>query len=159
MNFVIERCIQNINSTKELILTLIEELGSEEAANFGVVPLGKVVRAGPCLSWHRPSAGSHKVNMDAAFFRDSMQTGIGMVLRDDRGEFIAAKTVVYHSILDVDIGEAMGFMEALSWVKDLGLQNVVIEGDAKIVVDAINLKTEGVSAFHDVISICHKLFS
>ncbi|KAL8554186.1 hypothetical protein ACS0TY_002410 [Phlomoides rotata] len=53
----------------------------------------------------------------------------------------------------------MGFMEALSWVKDLGLQNVVIEGDSKIVIDAINLNVEGVSAFHDVISTCRLLVS
>ncbi|KAL8479489.1 hypothetical protein ACS0TY_026401 [Phlomoides rotata] len=120
---------------------------------------GKMARVGPCLAWHKPGAGSHKVNVDAAFFGDSMQTSFSMVLRDDQGVFVAAKTVVCHCLKDVDIGEAMGFMEALSWVKNLGLQNVVIEGDAKIVVDSINLKTKGVSAFLDVISVCHLLVS
>lgn len=33
----------------------------------------------------------------------------------------------------------MDFFEALSWVKDLGLENVVIEGDSKIVADRFSL--------------------
>ncbi|KAL8474504.1 hypothetical protein ACS0TY_031094 [Phlomoides rotata] len=164
MSYTIERCILSIDCTKDLILTLIEELGSDEAAKFGAVQrtVGKAATARPCLAsvaWHTPFVGKLKVNVDAVFFGDSMQTGFGMTLRDDQGGFVAAKTVVYHCRLDFDIGEAMGFMEALSWVKNLGLQNFVVEGDVKTVVKAINLKTEGVSTFYDVISVCNKLIS
>ncbi|KAL8529029.1 hypothetical protein ACS0TY_006481 [Phlomoides rotata] len=190
---MIERCIPRIYSTNDLILTLVEELNSDAAANFVamlwqilkernsllwesrsrpptaavLVALtelsdwaqvqqitGKGPRTSHCLAWHRPTANMSKVNVDAAFFDDSKQIGFGMVLRDDKGDFFAAQTVVYHCIMDVDIGKAMGFMEALSWVKNCGLQNVMIEGDAKIVVDVIRLGLDGVSGFNDVISAC-----
>ncbi|KAL8531064.1 hypothetical protein ACS0TY_007901 [Phlomoides rotata] len=32
----------------------------------------------------------------------------------------------------------MGFYEALSWLKGMDIENVIVEGDAKIVVKAIN---------------------
>ncbi|KAL8483418.1 hypothetical protein ACS0TY_026209 [Phlomoides rotata] len=45
----------------------------------------------------------------------------------------------------------MGFLEALSWVKYLQLQKVVIEGDSKVVVGALNSAHTGVSVFDDFI--------
>lgn len=43
----------------------------------------------PCWKWHRPAANSFKINVDTTVFVDSMQSGIGMVIRDDAGSFIA----------------------------------------------------------------------
>lgn len=56
--------------------------------------------------------------------------GIGTILRDDKGEFVATKSLIVPSLLSADLGEAMGFAEALSWAKELRLGNVIIEGDA-----------------------------
>lgn len=33
--------------------------------------------------------------------------------------------------LAVNVGEAWGFLEAIKWAKDLGLDNVIIEGMLK----------------------------
>lgn len=41
----------------------------------------------------------------------------------------------------MDIGEVMGFYEALTWVRNLGLENVVIEGDSKLVINDIGSHT------------------
>lgn len=49
------------------------------------------------------------------------------------------------------IDEAWGFLEAVSWAKDLGLTNVIIEGDAKLVVDAIYMGTFDISIFGDYV--------
>lgn len=76
--------------------------------------------------------------MDVAFFANSNETGIGMVVRNDKGDFILAKSLSLSGCLSVDLGEAMGFSEVLSWVKSLQLDRVIVEGDAKIVIDAIN---------------------
>lgn len=69
---------------------------------------------------------------------DTNESGIGMAVRDDLGVFVMARTLIIQGCLDMKIGEAMGFFEALSWIQNLLLENVIIEGDSKIVVDAIN---------------------
>lgn len=48
----------------------------------------------------------------------------------------------------------MGFYEALSWVKIMNLVKLIIKGDAKIVVYAINSSSKGSSTFHDYIVSC-----
>lgn len=42
-----------------------------------------------------------------------------MVIRNDKGEFVTTKSVPIQGCSSVEIGEAMRFMEALFWVKDL----------------------------------------
>lgn len=42
-----------------------------------------------------------------------MQTGIGLVIRDDAGSFVACKTMVSLGILRAEEGEAWGVLEAL----------------------------------------------
>lgn len=59
--------------------------------------------------------------------------------------------------MSADIGEAMGFVEALSLVKRLSLDKVIIKGDAKIVVDAINSSSTFNSSFGDYIEKCKEI--
>ncbi|KAL8474699.1 hypothetical protein ACS0TY_031225 [Phlomoides rotata] len=103
------------------------------------------------LAWS-PS-GFLKLNIDVAFFKDSAETDIDMVLRDDEGVFLAARSLVFSGYLEVDISEAMRFMEALSWVKHLGFENVIVEGDSKVVVDAILSSASSESSFEDFIYV------
>lgn len=110
--------------------------------------------AAGCRAWHPPTVGKLKCNVDAAFFEDTNQTGIGMVLRDDVGHFILARTMVFHGRLEVDVGEVMGFFEALSWLQTLNLGSVVIEGDSKIVVDALKSSNTLDSIFGDYVNAC-----
>ncbi|KAL8522420.1 hypothetical protein ACS0TY_012532 [Phlomoides rotata] len=42
------------------------------------------------------------------------------VLCNDGGDFVAARSLTIAGCLSVDVGEAMGFLEALSWLKELG---------------------------------------
>ncbi|KAL8502197.1 hypothetical protein ACS0TY_021350 [Phlomoides rotata] len=60
-----------------------------------------------------------------------------MVLRDEQWDFVITLTIVSVGCMIVDIGEALGFFEALLWLKDMEIENVIVEGDVKIVVDAI----------------------
>lgn len=94
-----------------------------------------------CKAWHPPSPGFWKVNVDAAFFVDSMQMGVGMVLRDNSGAHIIGRTLLFNSNFAVDVGEALGIYEALSWVKQLGLERIVVEGDSKVVFDIRKIRS------------------
>lgn len=110
-----------------------------------------------CSAWHRPPVNALKVNIDAAFFSDTMSMGIEMVLRDANGTFVAARTLVLPGMVPADVGEAMGFVEALSWVKGMKLENVIVEGDARLVVDAIDSSERNCSSFGDYIELCKSI--
>lgn len=110
-----------------------------------------------CDNWHKPPMDTLKVNVDAALFEDSIEMGLGMVLRDGNGQFLAARTIMVPGLLSVDIGEAMGFMEALSWIKEMRSGKTIIEGDAKIVIDAINSNDISRSSFGDYIEMCKSI--
>ncbi|KAL8476777.1 hypothetical protein ACS0TY_029178 [Phlomoides rotata] len=43
-----------------------------------------------------------------------------MVLRDDVGEFVACKTIIFTGLYEIDEGKTMGLFEALSWILHLG---------------------------------------
>ncbi|MCH93703.1 cytochrome P450, partial [Trifolium medium] len=79
-----------------------------------------------------------KCNVDASFSSSRNKVGIGVCIRDDQGRFVLAKTEWYSPLLDVDVGESMGLLSAVTWVKELHLNSVVFELDSKHVVDSFN---------------------
>jgi hypothetical protein len=42
-----------------------------------------------------------------------------MCIRDEKGRFVLAKTEWLAPLLDVDLGEALGLLSVLRWVRDL----------------------------------------
>ena len=106
--------------------------------------------------WQKPHPSFLKCNVDAAFLSSYQRTGVGMILRDEAGQFVACATTVLHRLHEVREGEAIGLKEALSWVKGLGYQKVMFELDAKSVVDAVNfdLCRTDVSEFGSIIQQC-----
>lgn len=48
----------------------------------------------------------------------------------------------------------MGFLEALSWIKDLGFERVTFETDAKLVYDVLNSSLDEDTVFGNVITSC-----
>ncbi|KAL8472219.1 hypothetical protein ACS0TY_029440 [Phlomoides rotata] len=113
--------------------------------------------ANQCQAWLPPSIGSWKLNVDATFFKETQQTGIGMAIRDENGAFVMGRTKIFTGCFDVDVGEALGFYEAFSWLKELELNCVMVEGDSKIVVDDINYKCLYNSIFGDYVYVCRSI--
>ncbi|KAK6140062.1 hypothetical protein DH2020_026197 [Rehmannia glutinosa] len=100
-----------------------------------------------------------KVNVDAAFCCQKAATGLGMVLRNDAGEFIQARTLPIQGVFEVREAEALGVREALSWIRGLGLQRVVIETDAKYIVDGLLCPVLGESEHQQYIGkVKHAVF-
>ncbi|KAL8483327.1 hypothetical protein ACS0TY_026134 [Phlomoides rotata] len=64
--------------------------------------------------------------------------GVGMILHDDVGGFVACRSLVLLGSYPSKLVEAMGLLEALSWIKSLGLQHVKIEVDSQLVVTTLN---------------------
>lgn len=60
-----------------------------------------------------------------------------MGIRNDRGEFVAARTACHLGIPPAHEAKVSGLLEAITWLNELGYQNVIIELDCKQVVDDI----------------------
>lgn len=112
-----------------------------------------------CELWHPPPATFVKCNVDAAFPAGVGVTGFGMVLRDDAGAFLACRSAVFNGCLPVAEGEAMSFLEALSWVRNLGFQKVVFELDSKCVVDATGSGVHGMTELDMIIAKCKQIMA
>jgi len=105
-------------------------------------------------TWTTPSPGRYKCNVDASFSEALDIVGIGMCIRDSEGAFVLARTEWFSPITDVNIGEAIGLLKAMVWVRDLHLWNMDFEVDSKTVVDYIYGKQIGVSDFSAIITHC-----
>lgn len=84
-----------------------------------------------------PDEGQLTVNPDAFVFPVSEFFSVGMVVRDCNGWFLRGKNLKLAGVLSVIEAEAVGVLKALSWVKDMSSQNIVIESDALLVVNAL----------------------
>ncbi|KAL8511483.1 hypothetical protein ACS0TY_018036 [Phlomoides rotata] len=79
-----------------------------------------------------PPASFVKDNVDATFFEDSSEMGVGIIIHDAEGEFVSCRTIVVPGVFRVDEGEVMGLLKALSWIKQLGFERVIFEIGAKV---------------------------
>ena len=87
--------------------------------------------------WTPPRKGWYKVNVDGTVFEESGSCGIGVVTRNERGLLMGEMS----KKLDLPLGalevEAKAFEEGILLAGDLGLGKIVLEGDAKLVTDAL----------------------
>lgn len=63
-----------------------------------------------------------------------------MIIRDHAGVFIRGKTMRFAGKVAVAEAEAVGVLEAVSWIKEFPSQPVVIETDSLLTVDALRKK-------------------
>jgi hypothetical protein len=87
-------------------------------------------------SWQRPLQGRLKCNVDASFSTSLNKTGIDMCIRDAEGTFVLAKTFNFSPLCAVPLGEALGLLYAIQWLRDMALDHVDLALDSKIVTDA-----------------------
>ena len=89
----------------------------------------------PLEKWKTPPLGVFKINIDIATVDDASAMGLGVVIRDSRGHFVAARTRKVLGEADAMRVEAMAIREGLSLAKDLEIRAVILEGDAKIILE------------------------
>ncbi|XP_026384327.1 uncharacterized protein LOC113279895 [Papaver somniferum] len=87
--------------------------------------------------WIPLPIGKLKINVDAYILPDHFTAGIALIIRDFSGRMVEAWTLVERS-RDVAQAEAVAVLKALQWIAQLQLQNVIVEGDNKEVMESIS---------------------
>ena len=96
---------------------------------------GKV--GGLSTRWKKPYFGVTKINTDATWCKDTLRSGIGWVARDFAGVLQGAGGLGSLLFMSADAAEAAAIKEALEFCIAQKFDKVIIESDAKPIVQMI----------------------
>ena len=68
--------------------------------------------------------------------------GVGVIIRDGDGQISAAKSATVLASFDPTAGEALAALHAAEFCRDLGIFEVILEGDSLMVTRALKEKGE-----------------
>ena len=86
-------------------------------------------------SWEAPPPGVFKLNTDGATFEEDNAYGVGVVIRDWRGRFVARKCKRFTRVVEAHRAESTAVKEGLQLANDLGIRALILESDARVVVE------------------------
>ncbi|WVZ54075.1 hypothetical protein U9M48_004939 [Paspalum notatum var. saurae] len=98
------------------------------------------------LKWQPPPAGSYKINCDGSYLSNSGLGGWGCIVRDHDGAFLAVEAGALTGLSSALHAETVACMKGLELAAFLGMQNVLIETDAKILKTALTSQEYDLSA-------------
>ena len=101
--------------------------------------------------WLPPSPSVYKVNFDGATFPDIAMAGLGVVVRDSEGLVTAALLERIHLPPTVAALEALACRRSILFAIELGLQEVVFEGDSEVIFKLLTAEQPCMSAFGHII--------
>ncbi|KAF5444907.1 hypothetical protein F2P56_033999 [Juglans regia] len=93
-------------------------------------------------TWKPPNQPFVKVNFDAAFNKTNGRMGMEIVIKDHAGNLHVSLTASMDNTNSVFQAEGEALYRAMDLCLELGLYHVIFEGDAKVVIDAVNFKKE-----------------
>ncbi|XP_059446554.1 uncharacterized protein LOC132178115 [Corylus avellana] len=84
--------------------------------------------------WQTPAKGWVKLNCDATCDKHKGYMGMGVIIRDHSSQVMAARSTTRLGYFEPTVAEAMSLLHGVSLCKELGFQNLMVEGDAQIVI-------------------------
>lgn len=90
-----------------------------------------------------PVSATYKTNYDGAVFTESGEAGIGVEVRDARGEVIAALSEKITDPGSVELLEELIVRRAANFTIELGLSSSEFEGDSEVVCGALRVAEWG----------------
>ena len=98
-------------------------------------------------SWMAPMEGWYKTNWDVAISKEKGLVGMGIVVRDWTGKFVAARSLTKPGFMEPTTGEALASYYAAFFSRDIGIQNLILECDAMKVIQALNSNALNLSRY------------
>ena len=88
----------------------------------------------PSAQWKPPVTNYYKLNFDGAIFKESNSGGIGVVIRDNTRLVIATLSQKVYGTHTAEMIEALAARRAVFFAKEVGIDDVEVEGDAETVM-------------------------
>lgn len=104
------------------------------------------------LSWNPPPEGWFKVNTDAAIQIQEQRMGLGILIRDLKGGFVAATMKTSKFYDNITYAEAEAINLGIEVAERAAIRSLVIESDCLEAVNQISIKTRNVSELSWIIS-------
>ncbi|GMY05786.1 hypothetical protein FCV25MIE_01025 [Fagus crenata] len=104
------------------------------------------------IKWSPPRVHRRKINFDGAIFTDLNAAGIGVIVRDSAGNPVAALSKRLACRPSPAIIEALAALEAVKFAKYLGLSEVEFEGDASVIIAALEDSSDNLTPYGNIIS-------
>ena len=89
-------------------------------------------------TWQPPQGLLFKLNFDGACFDDGAASGYGAVIRNKKGEVMAAIAVRGSVVRDSEEVEVLVCCKALEFAIDAGFTEIILEGDNAMVMKTIS---------------------
>ena len=90
------------------------------------------------VKWSPLKQGCYKVNVDGVVFTKRKQTGIGVIIRDNTGEVVAAmckRMAVPLGALEI---EAKAMETEVRFAIEVGIRDVIFEGESLTIYNALH---------------------
>ena len=106
----------------------------------------------PRIRWSPSAEGEIKVNFDGAQFSDMGKAGLGVVIRNSRGQALASLSEQTILPFSPDITEALAAARAISFARGLGFTSFTLEGDSTNIIKSLKSEEASLSAFGHILN-------
>ena len=91
--------------------------------------------------WKPPSPRQVKTNFDGAIFEDLQEAGIGVIIRNSKGEVLAALSKRIPTPSSAVILESFAARRAVQFIHEIGLRSSIFKGDSTTSISALRGRT------------------
>ena len=144
-------------SNSQVIISASQLLKQWEDLHVHPSPVQEKTTSPDKVTWFSPMPSYLKCNVDCELFEDQGRIGMGMVLRDHPGGFLAAKANSAYGPMDALVAEALSCTAALQWLRINNYRNVLLETDSLLLASAVNNPTPYLSSIGLIIQDCKDL--
>lgn len=90
--------------------------------------------------WRPPGENYLKANWNATLDVKSRKMGIGVIIKNEKGEVIATCCDSRDYVNQLALAECLALRKAMGFCRDLSFNRVILEGDAQVIVNVVKPK-------------------
>jgi hypothetical protein len=141
----------SFKSPKEILQMAKDQLEVFNMVNQPISKEGPGTRRTTISLWTKPPPGVLKTNWDAAVDGKRRKIGVGVIVRNHEGGVIAMMCEIINFIQDPVTAEALAARRAVEFSRTLGVGELILEGDALQIVEALQSEDGGRSLYGVII--------